>query len=94
MRCERTEIGCIHGQVWSYQWLIKEWGNEYAQILQMENKSTHIFKGFIKTKGVICMDFRVLLNIYITDNTVSKYLKQNLIRIWNTEKSTIIMQDF
>lgn len=52
------------------------------------------FKGFIKTKGVICMDFRVLLNIYITDNTVSKYLKQNPIRIWNTEKSTIIMQDF
>ena len=43
--------------------------------------NTDIFKGFIKTKGVICMDFRVLLNIYITDNTVSKYLKQNLKRL-------------
>ena len=43
--------------------------------------NTDIFKGFIKTKGLICMEMRVVLNIYITDNTVSKYLKQNLIRL-------------
>lgn len=43
--------------------------------------NTDIFKGFIKTKGAICMEVRVVLNIYIPDNTVSKYLKQNLIRI-------------
>ena len=55
-------------------------------MLQMKNKlkkqiNTDIFKGFLKTKGAICMEVRVVLNIYIPDNTMSKYFKQNLIRI-------------
>ena len=56
--------------------------SDAADEKQIKKTNQHrFFKGFVKTKGAICMEVRVVLNIYIPDNTVSKYLKQNLIRI-------------